>query len=70
MEEPPAGHGHLLGVEHPAQAVGVGDDVGKGEQVDQKARHKAGQKGGPLGGGDPLAQAGEDTVKGHKPPPL
>ena len=30
VEKPPAGDGHLLGVKHPAQAVGVGDDIGKG----------------------------------------
>ena len=70
MEEPAAGDGHLLKVIDPAQAVRVGDQVGEGVQVDQKARDQTGEKGGPLGGRDPAPQAGAPLVNGHRFPPV
>lgn len=51
MEKPPAGDGHLLGVEDAAETVGVGDDVGKDVEVDQIARQKTAEKGPPSAGG-------------------
>ena len=66
MEKPPPRHGHLLGIKDPAEAVGVGNDIGKSKQVHQITRYKAGQKGGPLGGRGALEQISDNAVKGHE----
>lgn len=63
MEKPPAGDGHLLGVEDAAETVGVGDDVGKDVEVDQIARQKTAEKGRLLRGGDPGPQGFELVVQ-------
>lgn len=63
VEKPPAGDGHLLGVEDAAETVGVGDDVGKDVEVDQIARQKTAEKGRLLRGGDPGPQGFELVVQ-------
>ena len=62
MEKPPAGDGHLLGVEDAAETVGVGDDVGKDVEVDQMARQKQPKKAA-FCGGDPGPQGFELVVQ-------
>ena len=70
VQKPPAGHRHLLGVIHPAQAVGVGDQVGKGKEMGQIAHHKAAEKRGPGRRVHPLPQPGHLLVHGHKSPSI
>jgi len=53
VQKPAAGNGHLLGVVKAADAVRIGDEIGKGVQMDQQPGDEAGQKGPALLGGDP-----------------
>ena len=69
MKKPPAGDGHLLGIEDPAQTVGVGDDVGKGVEVNQIAGHQAAEEGGFVGWGQALPQIPASLINKHSIPP-
>ena len=59
MEEPSARNRHLLLIEHPAQPIRIGNDIGKRKQMRQKSGNDAGNKRRPARFGYPCA----DTVK-------
>ena len=69
MEKPPPRYGHLLGIIDPAEAVRVGNQVGKGVKMGEVAGEKCGQESGPLNGSDVPQKTAALCVNGHDRPP-